>query len=217
MSDEDNSITLFYSPGACSIAPHMALEESGLQYATTLVSLEAGVQNSPEFRKINPKGRVPALRVGSAVITESPAILRYIAGLVPLGVLLPKDPLEQARCDEWLAWCASSVHVAYAHVRRPERYADTDAAVANVIDKGRRSSRDIWRATDERLAGRTWAVGSSFSIADLYLVVFWLFGRSSALGFDMEAEFPHWDTHAKRVTQRPAVRTVFQREGIVLP
>ncbi|THK34106.1 glutathione S-transferase family protein [Ensifer sp. MPMI2T] len=217
MDKKDTSITLFYSPGACSIAPHMALEETGLQYGTTLVSLEAGVQNSPEFRKVNPKGRVPALRVGSEVITENPAILRYIAGLVPAGVLLPKDPIEQARCDEWLAWCASSVHVSYAHVRRPERYADTDGAIANVVDKGRRSSRDVWRATDEKLAGKQWAAGSSFSIADLYLLVFWLFGRSSTLGFDMEADFPNWDAHAKRVTQRPAVRTVFEREGVVLP
>lgn len=216
MDNKDNSITLFYSPGACSIAPHMALEEAGVQYATSLVSLESGVQNSPEFRKINPKGRVPALRVGSKVVTENPAILRYIASLAP-GVLLPEDPLEQAICDEWLAWCASTVHVSYAHVRRPERYADEDSAIANVVEKGRRSSRDIWRATDEKLAGKTWAAGSSFSIADLYLMVFWHFGRSSTLGFDMESEFPNWDAHAKRVAQRSAVRTVFEREGVVLP
>jgi glutathione S-transferase len=210
-------IRLYHSPGACSFAAHLALEESGVAYEVTRVNLAEGEQRTPAFLAINPKGRVPALADGEFVLTEVPAILRYVSRLSQSEALWPADPRDDARCAEWLAWISSGVHVAYAHIRRAERYADTDAGRAEVIAKGRITARDVWEQVEKRLGSQTWISGDSFSVADLYLTVFWTWGRGPVLGYDMPADFPRWTAHARRVAARPAVRRVFERDGIVLP
>lgn len=210
---------LYYSPGACSLAPHIAMEETGLAYEPVLTKLAEGAQRTPEFLKLNPKGRVPVLVDGDYVLTENPAILRYIAGAAPSAGLWPDDPREEGRCAEWMAWCSSTVHITYAHIRRPERYATADAAKADVVAKGKDTARDVWGQVEARLAASrtTWAAGESFSVADPYVFLFWTWGRGAALGFDMPAEFPAWTAHAKRMAERPSVQAVLVREGIPLP
>jgi glutathione S-transferase len=210
-------IKLYHAPGACSFAAHMALEESGLAYEVTRVNLAEGEQRTPAYLAINPKGRVPALADGDFVVTEVPAILRYVSRISSGAALWPADPRDDARCAEWLAWISSGVHVAYAHIRRAERYADSDAGKAEVIAKGKVTARDIWEQVEQRVGSQTWIAGDSFSVADLYLTVFWTWGRGPALGYDMPADFPQWTAHARRVAERPAVRRVFERDGIVLP
>jgi len=120
---------LYYAPGACSLAPHIALEEVGSRYELSRVDLGANQQNSPEYLRINPKARVPALIDGDWVLTEAPAILRYIAARHPAAGLWPWDPREEARCAEWLSWLSSTIHVAFVHVRRAARYAADPRAV----------------------------------------------------------------------------------------
>ena len=210
---------LYYSPGACSLASHIALEETGAEYEPVLVKLADGAQRKPDYLAVNPKGRVPALADDGFVVTENPAILRFIARKFPDAGLWPDDLREEARCVEWLGWCASTVHVAYAHVRRPERYASSDAAKADVIEKGRESCRDIWGQVETRFAASAsdWAAGNRYSAADPYIFTFWTWGRGPALGFDMAAEFPAWTAHAKRMGERPAVQRALAREGIALP
>jgi glutathione S-transferase len=210
-------IKLYHAPGACSFAAHMALEESGLAYEVTRVNLAEGEQRTPAYLAINPKGRVPALADGDFVVTEVPAILRYVSRISSGAALWPADPRDDARCAEWLAWISSGVHVAYAHIRRAERYADSDAGKAEVIAKGKVTARDIWEQVEQRVGSQTWIAGDSFSVADLYLTVFWTWGRGPVLGYDMPADFPQWTAHARRVAERPAVRRVFERDGIVLP
>lgn len=210
-------ITLFHSPGACSFAAHMALEESGVPFEIARVNLAEGEQRKAAFLSINPKGRVPALVEGDFVLTEVPALLRFVARLAPEKVLWPQDPRDDARCAEWLAWMSSGVHVAYAHVRRAERYADSEAGKAEVIAKGRHTAREVWEQVERRLAGREWAAGDAFSVADLYLTVFWTWGRGPVLGYDMAGDFPNWTALVRRVAERPAVRRVFERDGIALP
>ena len=107
---------LYYSPGACSLASHMALEEAGADYEPVRINFAEAQQRSPEYLRINPKGRVPALAEGDRVVTENPAILRYVARLYPQAKLWPEDPYAEARCTEWLAFISSTVHPAYAHV-----------------------------------------------------------------------------------------------------
>src|SRR6516165_3522905 len=92
---------LYYAPGACSLAPHIALEEVGAPFELSRIDLTANQQNSPEYLRINPKGRVPALVDGDWVLAEAPAILRYIAARHPAAALRPWDPREEARCPEW--------------------------------------------------------------------------------------------------------------------
>ncbi|NNM71757.1 glutathione S-transferase family protein [Enterovirga aerilata] len=210
---------LYYSPGACSLAPHIALEEAAADYEPVLVKLAEGAQRQPDYLAINPKGRVPALADDGFVVTENPAVLRYIARKFPTASLWPDDPRDEARCVEWLGWCASTIHVAYAHVRRPERYAASDAAKADVVEKARETCRDVWGQVEKRLAASSsdWAAGGEYSVADPYVFLFWTWGRGPALGFDMARDFPAWTAHATRMGERPAVQRALEREGIALP
>ncbi|MCC7347181.1 MAG: glutathione S-transferase family protein [Variibacter sp.] len=210
---------LYYSPGACSLASHLALEEAGADYEAVRVNFASSEQRSPEYLRINPKGRVPALAEGERVVTENPAILRYVARLHPKANLWPEDPWSEARCTEWLAFISSTVHPSYAHIRRPERYASTEAGKEDVIATAKRATRDIWEMVEKKLAhGQgTWAAGDTFSVADCYVLVFWTWGRGQVLGYDMAKDFPKWTDLARRMASRPAVKKVFEREGLQLP
>lgn len=212
------TLKLFYAPGACSLAPHIALEETGAAFEPVRLALANNEQRSPAYLAINPKGRVPAIADGDAVITENPAVLRYIARRFPAAALWPDDdPVLDARCLEWCAWMASTIHVAYAHIRRVERYADEAAARAEVARKGHETTRQLWTDIEARLAGRQWALGTRYSVADPYLLVFWTWGRGPVLGYDMARDFPNWTAHARRMAGRPAVQRAFAREDLVLP
>lgn len=210
------ALKLYYSPGACSLAPHIALEEAGAPYEPVLVKLSEGAQKAPDYLAINPKGRIPALADGDFVVTENPAILRYIARKFPTAKLWPDDPRDEARCGEWLGWCSSGIHVAYAHIRRAERYASTEGGRSDVIETGTKAARKIWDEVEAKLAASSspWAAGDAFSVADPYLLVFWAWGKGPALGYDMARDFPAWTAHAHRVAEREGARRALAREGI---
>jgi len=208
---------LYYTPGACSLAPHIVLEEVGARYELSRVDLAANQQNSAEFLRVNPKARVPALADGDWVLTECPAILRYIAARHPAAGLWPWDPREEARCAEWLNWISSTIHVAAGYVRRASRYASDPHAVEDVAATGRKTCRALWQAVEERIGQGPWAIGERYSVADPYLLVYWLWGRSPLLGYDMAHDFPQWTAHARRLAARPAVQRTFASEGLALP
>ncbi|MGY2047532.1 glutathione S-transferase family protein [Methylobacterium sp. JK268] len=211
------TLRLYYAPGACSLAPHIALEETGAPFEAVRVDFAVGEQRSPAYLAINQKGRVPALAEGGWVLTENPAILRSIARRFPEAGLWPEDPREEGRCAEWLAWLSSSVHVAYAHVRRAERYASDEAALADVQARGRESCFDLWTMIEVGVSRGGWALGERYSVVDPYLLVFWHWGRGPALGYEMDRLFPYWTAHARRMAGREAVRRAFAREGLSLP
>ncbi|MDB5590122.1 glutathione S-transferase N-terminal domain-containing protein [Enterovirga sp.] len=215
----NSAMCLFYSPGACSLASHIALEETGAPFEARRVNFAEAEQRSPAYLAVNPKGRVPALRDGDFVITENPAILRYIARQHRGAGLWPEDPQAEARCAEWLAWCSSGLHIAYAHIRRPERYAAGEAAQADVVARGFETTRAGWEEVERKLAGSgdPWAAGAGYSVADPYLLVLWTWGRGQVLGYDMAGDFPAWTDHARRMGERPAVRRALAREGIAAP
>lgn len=212
-------LRLFHSPGACSGTIHMALEEAGLPFAIEPVALAKGEQRSETYLRLNPKGRVPVLVDGEFVLTEVAAILRYVSRLAPDKELWPADPREDARCAEWLAWISSGVHPSYAHIRRPERYADGDEARAAVSAKGRTATREIWLQVEAKIAGNgtPFAAGSRFSVADLYLLIFWTWGAGPVLGYDMPAMCPAWTTLARKIAQRPAVQRAAAKDELKLP
>lgn len=215
---------LYYGRGACSLAPHVALEEAGADFEAVRVALGDGEQRTPEYRRINPKGRVPALARGDWVLTEVPAILRYVARAHPAARLWPEDAEAEARCAEWLAWLSSTVHPAYSHVSRAERYASSAAAREEVVERGRETCRALCLEIDRKLGVGPWALGEDYSVADPYLLAVWTWGRLPAsptyaglsIGLDLGRDLPSWTAHARRMAERPAVRRAFQREEIAL-
>jgi glutathione S-transferase len=210
-------IKLYYAPGACSLAAHIALEEIGLRFELSRVDLAANQQNSAEYLRVNPKARVPALADGDWVLTEAPAILRYVAARYPAAGLWPWEPREEARCVEWLDWLSSTIHVAFVHVRRASRYATEPRAIEDVAATAKKTCRELWRAVDAKLGAGPWAIGERYTVADPYLLVYWTWGRGPALAFDMAQDFPHWTAHARRLGARPAVMRAFASEGLALP
>ncbi|ALL68425.1 Glutathione S-transferase [Paraburkholderia caribensis MBA4] len=212
-------LRLFYSPEACSLAAHIALEETGAPFDHYRVALGEGEQDRPEYRAINPKGRVPAIVDGDLVVTECPAVLLYIARRFPEANLWPGDLAGETRCAEWLAWCASGLHESFAHVRRPDRFADSDLARRDVVAKGRATTRHLWEMVEDRISNSDgeWAAGEQYSVADASLFTFWIWGRAKTLQYDMRGDFPAWTAHSERMAKRIAVQRALAREGIPLP
>ena len=208
-------IKLYYAPGACSIAPHILLEEIGVPFEAARIDLASGQQDTPEYRAVNPKGRVPALAIDGEIVTEVPALLTYIASLRPeAGLVPPLGTLEYARCFEWLAFLSSSVHVAYAQFRRPGRFLPLDFPDPDAFtEQGRQHVMNFYREIEQRLAG-PWAVGEQYSLADPYLFPFYLW--NARVGLDLAGECPRWTAWHARMRERPAVQRAAAREGIDL-
>ena len=205
-------IKLYYSPGACSLAPHIVLEELGIAYESVLVSLKDGDQKKADYLKINPRARVPALNVDGKVLTENVAILTYLGGGYPERGLWPKETWKQAEALSLMAWLASSVQVAFAGNVRPERYANDAAAKENVKVNCRQTLLGYYADIEQLLTGKTFTMGGLFTVCDPYLLVFYRWGYR--VGLDMKSQYPHWSRHALRVTSRPTVKRVFEDEGI---
>ncbi|WP_137136892.1 glutathione S-transferase family protein [Rhizobium sp. FKY42] len=214
----DEDLTLWYWRSSCSLASHIILEETGIPYREIEVDFSIGAQRQPDYLSVNPKGRVPALKVADGILTETPAILCYLrpAFLMALGQEEP-NALETVRELELMSWLCSTVHVTFAHVSRTERYATNPEALADVKRKGIESCRPLWEQIEACLAGRTWIMGERYSVLDPYLQVFWNWGRGERLNYDMPSDFPHWTAHARRLLERPAARRVYERTGLTPP
>jgi hypothetical protein len=133
-------LTLYHSSGACSLAPHIALEETGATYARQLVSIPKSEQQAPEDLNVNPRGKIPALRTDEGVLTENVAILTYIARSLPQARLLPEEPIGMARCISHMAWLSNTVHPAFTHIARPGRFATDEAPSRTACCSARQSA-----------------------------------------------------------------------------
>ncbi len=207
------TITLYYSPGACSLAPHIVLEELGIAYETVRISTAEGQQRSPEYLKINPRARVPALAVDGKVLVENVAILSFLGGGFPDKGLWPARTWDQAQALSLMAWLADTVHPAFAHLYRPERYVEGPACVEAVKAKGRQVFGESLAEIDRLVAGKRWAVGGRFSVVDAYLLVFYRWGNRN--GFAVR-DLAHYTSLVERVLARPAVKRVMADEGITM-
>jgi glutathione S-transferase len=214
---------LYYSPGSCAMAAHIALEEIGAPYELELISSrgQGKATATPEYKAINPKGRVPALlgvpgRIGGAenLLTELHAILVYLARTNTAAALLPEDPAAEARCIEWMNWLASNVHtMSYGQIWQTQRFVADEKEFPAVKAKGEQNVREQYTYIESLLAdGRDWAVPSGYTVVDAYLLVFYHWGRR--IGLDMPALYPAWTRITKRVAARPAVARVLAHEGI---
>jgi len=210
---------LYFSPGACSVAPHIVLEEIGRPYTTELrrVDLASKAEHitDPAYLKINPKGRVPALRTTDGVLTEAPAILLYLAHKHPEAGLLPSNAEAEARCCEWMAWASTAIHaVAFGQIIRPQRFVGDAKDYPAVIAKGRQNLAEAFALVERQLQGRDWAVPGGYTIADPYLLFY--YRAAKIAGVPMEQRFPLWTALSERVMARPAVERVLKREAEAL-
>jgi glutathione S-transferase len=208
-------LQLYYSPGACSLAPHIVLEEIEVLFEAHAIDLAQGEQDQADYRSINPRGRVPALIVDGEVVTEVPALLTYLASLRPSEDLVPEaGTIAFARCFEWLAFLSSSLHVAYAQFRRPQRFLPPDAPDVHAFtEQGREHVKGFYREIEQRLIG-PWALGENYSLVDPYLLPFYLWDQRVEM--DLAANCPRWTAWKERMARRPAVRRAAAREGLEL-
>ena len=207
------SLKLFYSPGACSLVSHIALEEAGADYEAVRVMLAQGEQLRAEYLAINPHARVPALATDDGVVTENIAILNYVAdrfggeGSVPRG-----DAFAAARCNELLGWFASSVHIAFAGIWRATRFTADESAHPAIQQGGRDGVVQAFGEIDGR-CGDGWLAGDEFTAADSYVLTFFRWGNR--IGLDT-SDFPRIAALVGRVLERPAVQRVIVREGLAV-
>ena len=134
------SLVLYYSPGACSMAAHIVLQEAGAQYERRLVSINDRQTQSANYLRVNSRGRVPALEAEGQVLVETCAILLYLARRFPQACLLPRDPMREAYCVSILAWLASTAHPAFAHVVKPGRFSRLAEGLDGIKDVATRPS-----------------------------------------------------------------------------
>ena len=217
--------TLYFSPQSCSLAPHIVLEEIGASYVTELVTATDGLMTeTAEWRAVNPKARVPALSgvAGTAggvegVLTETHAILVYLARMNPKADLLPSDAAGEARAIEWMNWLASNVHaLSFGQLWRPQRFVSDPALFPAVKARGMENLREHYAYIELLLSdGRDWAVPGGYSVVEPYLLVFYRWG--CMLDIDMAGAYPAWASLSRRTLARPAVQRVLDRLSIALP
>lgn len=153
-------LTLYTAPGTCALASHIALEQAGADYALQRVDFKSTQQRSPEYLKLNPKGRVPALVTEHGVLTETPAILLYIAQRFPEAQLAPfDDPWALAQLNAFCSYLCSTVHVAHAHGRRGARWADDPAAWEAMKAKVPQTVGDGFALIENELFKGPWVMG----------------------------------------------------------
>jgi glutathione S-transferase len=202
-------LTLYYCPGACSMAAHVVIEETGAPYEGRAVLLPNGEHRTEAYAAVNPRNQVPALSVDGKVITECVAILTYLARRYPDARLLPADDIDQARCLATLAWIASAVDPLFRRAARPERFVADEAAQLAVKQAAREAYWGKCREIDGMLSGKMWMMGAQYSVCDPYALVY--FGWGQRLGLPM-AELENYCAFRNRMLERPAVRKVLERE-----
>jgi glutathione S-transferase len=202
--------TFYTARGTCALATHIALHEAGAEFDLVKLDFANAQQQSPDYLKVNPKGRVPALATEHGVLTENTALLGYIAQRFPDKRLAPlDDPFLLAKMFEWASYLSSTMHVAHAHGRRGARWSDDAAAQATMKAKVPQTMAACAAYVESRLEG-PWALGEHYSLADpyLYTIAGWLEGDA----VDTSA-YPKLLAHRARVEARPATQRARAESG----
>lgn len=209
MSEE---LVFFYYPRACSLAVHIALEETGVAYERRLVNLKSAANRAPDYLALNPKGSVPALAIGNEVLTETQALLTYLGDLEPGLSLLPRTgDFARYRAHEWMNFLSSSVHVYIRSIFRSSAYAGDDPHANEVVNRqGVLNLAGAVAVIEEKLGDRPFALGERFSVVDAYLFVMYLWSTDERIS--SVPPRPNWDRVAANVWARPATRRVVEVE-----
>jgi glutathione S-transferase len=199
------------APGTCARVPSICLEEAGQDFETVLIRFLRGEHKSPDYKKLNPKGKVPTLVIDGEVLTENVAIATYLSDRFPDAQLLPEtsDSLIRARQLADLSFCSATLHPIVTRIRMPQFFASEDAA-QSVWEKGCGALTEFFEYIENRLTGQPWWYGNQWSAMDAYL--YWVFWRVEGADFDV-TPFPHFKDHCRRMEERPAVQRAWQREN----
>ena len=203
-------LRLYYMRNTCALASHIALEQAGASYEAVRVDFASSEQRKPEYLAINPKGRVPALVTERGILTETPAILVFIAQSHPKAGLAPfDDPFALAEAQAFNSYLCSTVHVAHAHRMRGYRWADDETSFADMKRKVPQSVGECFGLIEGGMLKGPWVLGATYSICDAYLFTLaqWLEGD----GVDL-SKLPRVLEHRRRVAELPAVRKVVSDE-----
>jgi len=206
-------LKLYYVPDTCSLASHIALEEAGADYETERMSFAAGDQKKPGYLALNAKARVPALQTDRGVLTETPALLAFVAQSHPAAGLAPVEPFEFARAQAFNSYLCSTVHVAHAHRMRGTRWADDPAAIREMQRKAPEAVGAAFALIENGMLEGPWVLGRDYSICDAYLFTLaqWLEADKVDL-----SKLPRVLEHRIRVAARPAVRRAIESEFALL-
>ena len=197
---------LYYSPGACSLSPHIALHEAGLKHELVKVDLKAKkLENGDDYTKINPKGSVPALALDDgSVLTEGPAIVQFIADKAADKKLAPANgSLDRYRLQEWLNFISTELHKSFGPLFQPTLSDETKQFFKDRIAK-------YFGFADKQLAGKDYLMGSQFTVADGYRFV--MLTWAERMGIDTSA-FPNLSAYKARVAARPSVQAALKMEA----
>jgi glutathione S-transferase len=209
------TIILYYSPGACSFAPHVVLREIGVVFELRRVSTADRNNYSPEYLAVNPKGRIPALIINDFILTENPAILAFLGRKYPKAMLYPSTGKEdEARCLELLAWSSNTAHVAFAQILRPERFVPSATDFPAVRSSGHENFQRCLTNIEAHLGRHKFAIGVNFSVVDPFWLVFYRWGVR--LGYEMESLYPTYTRYVEKLAQRPSVSSALEMEAISL-
>ncbi|TAJ41517.1 MAG: glutathione S-transferase family protein [Reyranella sp.] len=205
-------LKLYYAAHTCSLATHIVLEEVGADYSTVRVDFAKEQQKSPEFLKVNPKARVPALVTDRGILTETPAMLVYVAQSFPKSRLaLMDDPFAFAQVQAFNAYLCSHLHVAHAHRMRGHRWVDADdkASIAAMQRKVPESVGAAFELVERDMLKGPWVMGEHYTICDPYLFTLaqWL----EADGVE-PARSPKVIDHRRRMAERPGVQKAIAQE-----
>jgi glutathione S-transferase len=204
-------LKLYYSPGSCALASHIALQEAGAAFTTERIDFKSNRQNSPEYLVVNPKGRVPAMVTDRGILTETPAMLAYIAQSFPLAKLAPlDDPFAFAQVQSFNSYLCSTVHVAHAHGGRGYRWADEESSLADMKRKVPETVAAGFALIERGMLKGPWVMGETYTICDPYLFTLaqWL----DRDGVDL-SRLPKVMDHRARMSERPAVRNALAEES----
>ncbi len=219
MSVSDCGIVLFYSPGACSRVALNALEEAGVDYTARFVDFSRAEQKSPAFLGLNPKGKVPALNWQGRILTESPAILWFLAKTYPKAGLVPDSDGDFAAAGVLsdLCWCSSALHPMARQMIAPMKWTVAEAEGSGISDDGWAKFRPECDRISDRLAAAPWWYGDVWSIMDVYL--YWLFSQAERFTSFSLRNYPALAAHGARVMARPSYQRALEREarGAVKP
>ena len=199
---------LYYSPGACSLSPHIALLEAGLPYDLVKVDLRAKkLENGDDYLKVNPKGQVPALGLDNGELaTEGPVIVQMIADKAPAKNLAPaRDSAERYKLQEWLTYINGELHKNIGPLFNPALSDD-----AKAVFKDRATGK--FRYVDGQLAGHDYLMGKQFTVADGYM--FTMLRWADAMKFDL-AGLSNLKAYQARVGARPKVQEALVKEGLM--
>lgn len=203
-------LTLYYTPKTCALATHIALIDAGADYTLKRIDFSKGEQRSAEFLAMNPKGRVPALVTPQGILTETTALLTYLAQTFPKANLAPTDPFALARLHSFTAFLSSTLHVAHAHGPRGNRWTDDPAAIQALKAYVPTSMTAAFKLVEDGMLEGPFVMGDTYTLADPYL-----FTMSTWIEGDQvdPSQIPRVMAHRAMMSNRPSVIRALAEEA----